>query len=105
MSEELIKRLRDCSEDLWEGEKGWPGHYLEAADTIEALTARIAQLEAELAGAREDMAMCVAEMAKARGRLESVASHNFDRQIAAALGSTCDHIRRRWFTAQERTDD
>jgi hypothetical protein len=42
---------------------------------------------------REALVMCVGEMARARGRLETIASCNEDRRIAASLGSQCDFVR------------
>jgi hypothetical protein len=48
---------------------------------------------------RDALAMAVAEMSRARGRLETIAACNEDRRIANALGATCDHIRRKFFSA------
>jgi hypothetical protein len=45
------------------------------------------------------LAMAIAEMSRARGRLETIAVCNEDRRIANALGATCDHIRREFFSA------
>ncbi len=76
MSEELVERLRDAF--AYESRHYMPDRlYNEAADTIEALTARIAQLEAELAGAWEELRLM---------------SEQLDAANAALL-------------AQERTDD
>lgn len=66
--------------------------------------AKCEEAERLLREARTDMAMCVAEMAKARGRIETLATCNEDRRIAAALGSTYDHIHRRWFGKETRID-
>lgn len=54
---------------------------------------RIAALEAGNARLRDWLAMAVAEMSRARGRLETIATCNEDRRIAAALGRTCDCAR------------
>lgn len=64
-----------------------------------AAEAREAALVAENTAMKEALAMAVAEMSRARGRLEIIAGCNEDRTIAAALGSTCDHVRRTCFPA------
>jgi len=61
--------------------------------TLEAL-ARAEAAEAENAKLREALAVAVAEMSRARGRLEIIAGCNEDRRIAAALGGACDFARR-----------
>ncbi len=58
----------------------------EAADRIEAL-------EAENERLREALTMCVAEMMRASGRLEIIATCKEDRRIVAALSGTCDYVR------------
>lgn len=69
--------------------------------------AEIRSLRAQVEQEREALAMAVAEMSRARGRLEIIAGCNEDRRIAAALGSTCDHVRRTCFPAAmiERHED
>lgn len=61
-------------------------------------TAAIAAIRTELLGdaakLKETLAMSVAQMSRARGRLETIATCNEDRRIANSLGTTCDHIRR-----------
>jgi len=56
-------------------------------------TAETEALRAEVARLREALAMAVAEMARASGRLEVIAGCNEDRRIAAALMGSCDFAR------------
>jgi len=65
------------------------------------IQAAFAEREARLVGA---LAMAVAEMSYARGRLETIATGNEDRRIAAKLGSTCDFIRTEIATLKDWTD-
>jgi hypothetical protein len=58
----------------------------QAADRIEQLIAEVERL-------REALTMCVAEMMRASGRLEIIATCNEDRRIVAALSGTCDYVR------------
>lgn len=61
-------------------------------DMVQMGMARDAAL-AEAAGLREALVMAIAEMSRARGRLETIAMCNEDRRIAAALGGTCGFAR------------
>ena len=58
----------------------------EAVDRIETQAAEIERL-------REALTMCVAEMMRASGRLEIIATCKEDRRIVAALSGTCDYVR------------
>ncbi len=111
MSEELVKRLRDAF--AYESRHYMPDRlYNEAADTIEALQkwhavaaeelnaaeARITQLEAELAGAREALrpfADCC----------EQIAADESDEEWAKFRLLIGNYRAARAALAQERTDD
>jgi hypothetical protein len=66
----------------------------EAAARITALSAEVERFNGEREALTGWLAMAVAEMSRARGRLETIATCNEDRRIAAALGRTCDCARR-----------
>ena len=87
---EQLEREKAVVSDLWEQQKEIALGYLadcnKAADRIEAL-------EAENERLRGALAMCVAEMMRASGRLEIIATCNEDRRIVAALSGTCDYVR------------
>lgn len=52
-----------------------------------------ADLRRKLDVAREAIVMAVAQMMRARGRLDIIAGCNDDRRLAAALSGTCDFLR------------
>lgn len=91
-SGDLVERLRGdkytCRENMGCGTMEFCACATmeDAADRIEALTAEVERL-------REALAMCVAEMMRASGRLEIIATCNEDRRIVAALSGTCDYVR------------
>ncbi len=85
-------RFRDVNEP-------YQSDYLAAAEA--AITAHDTALKAQVETAREALGMAVAEMSYARSRLETIATCNEDRRIAARLGSTCDFIRTTTFAATE----
>lgn len=88
---DLWQRALDADDGIWDGKT--------AALTIQRA---FEEREREL---REAAAMAVAEMSRSRGRLEAIAGCNEDRRIAAALGGTCDHIRRVFFPALATRQD
>jgi hypothetical protein len=115
MSEELVKRLRayaqtwlrvSCGNVRVHGVDGlWltTDDISEAADTIEALQARIAQLEAELAGAREAALEEAAKVARDYGSKAKQRGWTTAPDSAAkAAQHIASNIRA---LAQERTDD
>lgn len=68
--------------------------YGASAEAAAAVIAQaFAERDAKIARLREALAMAIAEMSYARGRLETIATCNEDRRIAAKLGGSCDFAR------------
>ncbi len=74
------------------------------SDAARTPSAREKALEEENERLFEVVAMSIAEMSRARGRLEAIAGCNEDRRIAAALGTTCDFARTALAARQEPRD-
>lgn len=95
----LVDHIRE-NYDLCECEHGFrlyeghtcPNDFCDRRD-MRRLTDLIETQAREIERLREALTMCVAEMMRASGRLEIIATCNEDRRIVAALSGTCDYVR------------
>jgi hypothetical protein len=91
----MPKSIRFAVHCEWDGCGVHTASYATEAEALAAWNTRPAPTDADVQRVVlvQWLAMAVAEMSRARGRLETLATCNEDRRIAAALGRTCDCAR------------
>lgn len=85
------KPLNHCARTEAEAIAAWNKRV--PATALTALTERVERMEGENRALKDWLSMAIAEMSRARGRLDVIGTCNEDKRLANALGRTCDCAR------------